>query len=195
MDANVILTSTLITAVLSTGISYLVGIQLKKRDYEYDYKKYILGKRKEAYDIIQKIIHGCLLKKTQHSQYSFCYFFLDVAHLKDFIQQIETVQTVWVSNEIYQIIKELLSICIKCNDMWREIEVAVATGYYDEPPEEYYEPFKKEAYQGIHDFGVKNHSEIDAVTTRLQKQYLTDLKSLDDIKKFKKMASYKTAIA
>lgn len=54
---SIILTSTLIATVLSTIANYVISVKVKRIDFENDYRKYILEKRKKAYDILENIIN------------------------------------------------------------------------------------------------------------------------------------------
>ncbi len=56
MDWNIIWTSSIIATTLSSGVNLFIWGYQKKHEFKYDYKKYILDKRKHAYNWIEEIL-------------------------------------------------------------------------------------------------------------------------------------------
>ena len=48
--------SILIPSILSAGISYVVSMYNRRLDFKFDYKKYIVDRRKHAYEEVEKAI-------------------------------------------------------------------------------------------------------------------------------------------
>ena len=175
-------TFTLITSVLSSSlISGLITILFWNRqkgvEFNWDYKKYILGKRQTAYDEVQKVINLCLLKKTYHGNYQVNSFFSSENHLKDFIQFTEIVKSGWVSKDVTNVLMNLREIATKgldhlLNYDWENIS-------------------EQERYEGrftpidvLERYGNENLAEINSLSEKLQKTYISDLKELGNIDKF-----------
>jgi hypothetical protein len=175
---------TIITSILSSGgfaalITVFFWNKQKKLEFKWDYKKYILKKRQDAYDEVQKVIHLCLLKKTYHGRYQVNTFFSSDKHLRDFIQYTEIVKSGWVSSEVIEILGKLKGIATEGIDF--SLNEDVYHGHDEDGREKYLS-----ISEVLEEYGHKKLKDIEKQNKLLQKAYLSDIKKLGDIDRFTK---------
>lgn len=166
---TVILGSSLIATIISSVFTYFFYRRQKNMDYEYDYRKYILEKRKEAYNNIENI----LAEITQHREYS------DNIRIHVFIREgtgdnpiyhfnIKVIDCLekryWLSDKIIIHIEKLNMILM---EMIRECN-RVEAGTIE-----------------MVDIGNANFNRISDLAETMKKTYFADICELDDIKNFK----------
>ena len=172
-----ILASLLSSSAASALIGFFFWNRQKSVEFKWDYKKYILKKRQDAYDEVQKIIHLCLLKKTFRGNYQVNAFFDSEASLKDFIQFTEIVKVGWVSKEVNDILHQMGVIAKSGLDYLLDYDWE-DTGRFED-----YEG-KIEPSDVLHEFGNSQLENITTLNNLLQQFYLDDIKELGNIDKF-----------
>jgi hypothetical protein len=172
-----------LSIVSSSAFAYLINVlfwnKQKGVEFKWDYRKYILDKRKVAYDEVQKVIHLCLMKKTVTGEHQYNSFFDNETALRDFIQYTEIVKSGWVSAEITTILTGLRNIAKGGLDHFLEYD------WDDYDQYEHYEG-KIEPENVLRGFGVEKLEQIERMNMLLQKAYISDIKNLGDIESFTK---------
>ncbi len=170
----------LLSLVTSAGAAAVINAifwnRQKKVEFKWTYKQYILNKRTAAYDSVQKVIHLCLLKRTDNSNFQIHAIFDNKEKLADFIQLIETIQTGWISEDIMEILEVLKGMALVGLDNLSEIENY--HGY-----EEGKEKFLSES-EVLEVAGSTTVEKIDELNEELQNAYMRDIKNLGDIDSF-----------
>jgi hypothetical protein len=167
MDYKILLTSTLIATIISSIVSAIVSIYLKSREYKYEYKKYILEKRKIAYEGIERIIFTLLRfqSKPDGSDPIHSFLLQDTDEkLKEFnINIVDNLkQSFWISDKS-------VALLLVLNDHITSIgKHHFQTG------------------ESLKLIGINEFKNINVLTENLSKQYFEDISQLDDIVNFKK---------
>ncbi|WP_141226064.1 hypothetical protein [Flavobacterium fluvii] len=79
-NINLILTSTLVAGIVSTFVSYIISIRLKKLDFKNEYYKEILKKRLTAYEYIEAqlgVLKTVVLDETDGKPYHLMFSYGD----------------------------------------------------------------------------------------------------------------------
>jgi hypothetical protein len=132
MNWTLAIIQAILIAGISALISYIISTRQKRLDFTYDYRKYILDKRKEAYSQIEKIIPLCKQKNQiiiTHSNFDFSSFI----EINDAIGAVKENFGFWISPRIdqmlYQIRKDFLSARLNDNVTSKE-EIAERMKYW-----------------------------------------------------------------
>ena len=161
MDWNIIWTSSIIATTLSSGVNLFIWGYQKKHEFKYDYKKYILDKRKHAYNWIEEILtYSSPLHKV--SGYIAHKPFQDVDSLKKLVELTSrnAASQMWLSNTLFIDLTSLNHLASEAADT----------------PEN----------PSIIKFGVDKFDIIRENLVGLRKEYYKDLMELDDMKKFRR---------
>jgi len=178
MNWQILLTSTLVATVISSTVSALVTIYLKSREYSYDYRKYILEKRKEVYTDIEKMLNILQTFATVQPSYpstgvKIPYFFISKSDhpVHEFNKQVNNIRVrgFWLSQNMNTEI-------IMLNRLITRLRVEI--------------PFEEDRDKRI-EIGDKYKDEIGAFGKKMASIYFEDIISLDDIKSFKRKVLYK----
>ena len=162
MDWNIIWTSSIIATTLSSGVNLFIWGYQKKHEFKYDYKKYILDKRKHAYNWIEEILtYSSPLHKV--SGYIVHTPFQDYQSLLEFISLTSknSASQMWLSNDL---LNNLTFLNHLASDAINSSTVNAA----------------------ISKFGNEKRDIIDEKLTLIKKNYFRDLMELDDIKKYQR---------
>ena len=177
MILETVITSVLTSSLISSLIGFIVYIRQKKVDFSYNYRSYILDKRKEIYNKVEGIISKLttkfqvhlLLEEHRGIERLQIHIFAGKGN-GDFLaifndEIIGCINgAIWLSDEMYLELNKLNTAVVKiihaANDnrrleMQRQIAVA------------------------------RNFDEIELITGNLVKIYFKDICNLDNIKKFK----------
>jgi hypothetical protein len=157
--------------IISAWIAYIVSNWQKKLDYVYDYRKYILGKRKQAYDNIELLIStlkkNVVLEDGQSLNYMF-YITIDKTHpVLEFNRAFANIleYDIWLSHSMYKACKGLSEIISKVIH-----EIASNN------------PTQKL----LKDVGLKYQNELVNFKTQMIEIFAYDISKLDDVDEFKK---------
>lgn len=164
----------LITLLLSAIISYLITRHQKQLEYSFDYRKYILEKRKTAYTNVERVINLLTSSTIETVTFTWIRSFAEGPDdLNPFyhynIKIIDCLENgYWLSDEILNQIKELHNIMIKMIE--------------DSTPEmgELTYPMTAEKFE----------PQIKGLVKPLTEIYFKDICELDNIKKFKRKKSF-----
>jgi len=172
MNWSIILQSAIISAV----VSVLGNIYLKKLEFKYNYRSFILTNRQQAYKEVEKVITELLIKtrftisKTDGTQEEIfeIEFLKDRELLNDFYAKIISLMkyNFWFSKNMYTQINKLYA----------------TVGFFYA---EYDKLVEMRKLSGIAMFTDRNN-ELDKCYNALSKQFLLDIKTLKNLDFLKK---------
>jgi hypothetical protein len=155
MNWNIIWTSAVIATLLSTIANFFIWRYQKRQEFKYDYKKYILEKRKKAYDLVEDLFnYETSFHTAKKEQY---YSFFDSHdNLVNFHDRLNSAYVVsfWLSNSLSGYLSQLF-------------DLLGPASFID-------------AVQ-LQRFGILNHDKVYQLFGAIKNQYFTDLISLDNI--------------
>jgi hypothetical protein len=171
MNWTLAIIQALVIAGISALISYIISSRQKKLDFSYDYRKYILEKRKAAYAQIEQLIPFYKARNldliTNHE------FDPETAKaIADATQNIRENFGFWISPSINDKLFELMTTFAKARVIKFQQNGAVSEDIF------------------------KMYSFISTVIMEVEECYFKDIICLDDVAAFKKtkMAHHKSAI-
>lgn len=114
-NLNLILTSTLIAGIVSSIVSFLISIQLKKVDFKHEYYKEILKKRLTSYQYIEAqlaLLKTVVLDEKDHKPYHIIFSYGEdklIEYQKNMVMAMgysfwideDTVQSIEKLNELF----------------------------------------------------------------------------------------------
>jgi hypothetical protein len=113
MDPSIQLALTIILpAIISIGVAWINNVRQKKLEFTYDYRKFILEKRKRAYDTIENIINEYHF--TFYDSYTTCGM---IVHNKSYQDKISGYvkllanmndTSIWYSINLIQVLNDLI---------------------------------------------------------------------------------------
>lgn len=166
--------------VLPIAISLLMPLLLswiqKRRDFNYDYRKYILEKRKEAYNIIENIIEEISLKRNFPDKPSIhdAFYKKGVNAFNDFNSKVAKGmdKVIWISdNMLYE---------LQCfNDLLGELHIKVASKAIRE------EDIDLRGNDIVKQIAEESFQRIENIRRNLATIYFKDITELDNFKKYK----------
>jgi hypothetical protein len=169
-------TRAVIQAIVITGISalisYLISSRQKQLDFTYDYRKFILNKRKEAYSEIEKLLptirakNIAILTTMRFTWESF-------VEVNDIIRDTSEVHGFWISKEMNGILDDITRLFVTAR-----VNSSGSVGWKDEN----FTKFVNDTYRKM---------------AEIEECYFKDIIRLDDIDAFKKekMAYHRKQIA
>jgi hypothetical protein len=157
MNWNIVLTSAVIATTLSSIAGFFFWSYQKKHEFKYDYRKYILDKRKTAYDLIEDLFIYDTSYHTLRGNEQYYYFFDSLENVLVFHEKLNKaiVKSFWLSNGLSESLSQLYNFISRT-------------------------PFMKE--NELQRFGIENHDEVFRIFNRIKSQYFQDLTTLDNIK-------------
>jgi hypothetical protein len=161
MNWNLILTSSIIATILSSLVNLLIWGYQKKHEFKYDYKKYILDKRKHTYNWIEEILtySSPIHKISDHIAHKPFQDYPSLMKLIDLTSK-NSASQMWLSNA-------LLNCLTSLNHLASE-----AANTPENP--------------SIIKFGIEKFDIIKDILIRMRIEYFKDLMELDDIKKYRR---------
>jgi len=171
-----ILISVLSSAVISAIVTGLITYKMKFIDFKFDYKKYTLKKRIEAYEKLRPVIvalnqiniitTGSYWGKKIHKIFNVTF---ESDPLRDYLELLHTTVefNVFYSDKFYQLLSRLNSI----------LENVIKDPRYNQNPT--LQPFKLE------ELAISHFDELAELRLEMLDQFFIDLTKLDDIKEFK----------
>jgi hypothetical protein len=163
--------ASIITAIISSLFNFYFNRRLKQIDFEFDYKKFILKKRQDAYTEVENLLRTLGKKiRSEKSLKQYHHIFKYTSNLEpvsDFIGHIINV----ISNQTFWLTPSLAE---KLTDLKIILE-AIKTEIKGTYPESNHE-----------ELGIKNFGIIENKRSEICRIYFSDIKELDNVKKFKK---------
>ena len=145
------------SSIVSSYLAHMIWNAQKRKEFQWDYKKYILDKRKEAYEWVEQIIaeSNALVNVPSYVVYK---PFRDVKTLYNFVDL--TAKNghlhMWISQEMFDQIMTLNHYAAKINnDLGKTDHI-------------------------VNRFAHDNFAAINDVTIKIKNQYFQDLKNLDN---------------
>jgi hypothetical protein len=92
MDYQAIAISVLLPAVVSVGVAIINNQRQKRVEFEYDYKRYVLQKRKQIYETVEDLI-------ASFNKYSFADLYL--GNIKGVIEELQPKFVFLAANDIW----------------------------------------------------------------------------------------------
>lgn len=166
MDWSLAILQTIIIAGVSSWITLIVARRQKNIDLEYDYKKYILEKRKEAYTAIEETINQ--LRSIDKS-----YQGKDVSESNRILRTImqSSKSLVWASPKLATELNGLRHFFV---------EVALfGLNEYQEGKE-----LSREEHKEFWDTFIKHHTKFEERISKIESTYFDDIIQLNDVNKF-----------
>lgn len=182
MNWELLATSILIPAIVSYIAARFTYRHQRSIDFNYDYKRYILDKRKSAYDAIDSLIANTRKYRfvvTEVQEFKVHEFFVmgkkKENKFSPYLDMIYDVadKSLWMSAEIEQPLLELL-------DLMTKLSREISDGNYD-----YVEQVRL-----AHD----NFKKIDDISIRISHAYFNDIVHMDDIEKFKQKKLFTASV-
>ncbi len=137
-EITLILTSSVIAAILSAFVSALVSIKLKQMDYKNEYYKIIINKRLESYQFLENqiaLLKGVALgndKKPYHMIFSY-----GIDDFGKFQQNLMMAMSysIWIEDSTIKVMEELndvfFSIGEKIENFTQDQIIEIGKDYYD----------------------------------------------------------------
>ncbi|MBI3137739.1 MAG: hypothetical protein HYZ15_04060 [Sphingobacteriales bacterium] len=169
MDSQIIITSAATAALIAGGFNWF----FREFDYRYDYKKYILKRRQEAYQEVERnlIILNRTVFSPLHPGQQVHEIFCADKHTNPLEHYLTNEMSKVLEGRIWLSHGMLLRL-VNLNKLLLNIS------YEDPTPS----PTPESLYQR----GFRYHQQISLHIMELQLQLFNDLKSLDKIRSFKK---------
>ena len=169
MDYSLLVTAVAVPILVSFATSFLVNQHQKKLDFVYDYRKYILNKRKEVYNQVEELLMGLSMETKVTATGEVIHDFAATNSsnpINDFKVKLANIicRGYWLSDECLRI---LTAIDLITTDMSLRFEI-------DNPPRNH-----------VIAVAVEHFPKLAPHVTNLIKCYYTDICELDDIRKFK----------
>jgi hypothetical protein len=164
------------TILLPAAVSFIVSIINNKRqkdlEFRYDYRKYILEKRKEVYNSVEKIINELMLISCEENGKE-THAIFDIKNENPFQlfnnKLIPIVnKAIWLSDDMFKKVEELNMLVLNM-----EFELP--------------RPFTNNDVEKI---ASKNFDRIKEIAESMATIFFEDICSLDDISKFKRKIYY-----
>jgi hypothetical protein len=172
MNWDIILSSAMTSTIVSGFIGLFFYEKQKKVDFQFDYKRYIIEKRKNAYQSVEEIINDTSKfwnVKTDVATYKVHHFMAKNTGKNNFdtfsdklYQVID--KSIWMTSKIETKLIELV-------DIINALANQTKTEHLD-----YYEQVRMAA---------DNFEKIDILSAQINKIYFNDIIQLDDIQRFK----------
>jgi hypothetical protein len=170
MDWNTILTSIVTSGIISGAIGIYATDRAKRKEFSYDYKKYILDRRKEAYLKAEELVSFGVYDRSENL--SDLSFDENNAHARflAFRKRLAEIHknSIWLSPRLIDSMSDLGELII-------EIISSVK-----KPDEEWTTALFKARAQEL----IKNERKIRDAEYLVRQAYFADVKELDDIEKF-----------
>ncbi|MBC6490713.1 hypothetical protein BC349_15125 [Flavihumibacter stibioxidans] len=172
MDWTLVIIQGIVIAGFTSWINYLVGRWQKKLDFHYDYKKYILEKRKDAYSSIEKAFNE--LRNIEKN-----YNVADISQSNKILRRVieSTQSSIWATPELLIKLKDLQM-------FFAELLVFNNMSSFEEGQEMTPTDIKR-----FWDTFRKKHSKYQEHLNGLETVFFSDLMNLNDIDKFIKVRS------
>lgn len=173
-NASIILTSSVFAAVISAGVSALLSIVLKNKDYRNDYYKKVIDKRIKAAESLENFLHIFTTVTTiAQEEVSICTFFIQSHHSykekfmsedDEFAKAVQDVssQILWLSKNSFNYFQEFASVVSSIR----------------------YEADKLQTGEEVLRFYISNHKLIARVKASLEKSLANDMIDLYDVENF-----------
>lgn len=163
---KVILTSSVIAAILSVIVSAFVSLKLKHLDYRNEYYKKILEKRLEAYKYVETqiaVLKGAVLDKDGRPYHQMFSYGEDDFHKFQGNLIVAMAYSMWINEETTNEMENL-----------NEIFFKISNKTNNSSPDEMVE------------FGKQNYNAISTARKKLEHNVRQDLLNLHDLKRFMK---------
>jgi len=149
---------------------------MKEEDYKYDYRKYILEKRKLAYDELEKLLIRLGRKKIRRTG--------DGPLHNIFVESTTTFDPVWD-------FMTMLTEVINKHRFWLSVEIFdllvdlnLFLGTYSKLPQ--FKGVEKIDAGQLEDVGTSNFEEIERRRKLISNQFFQDIRELDNVEKYKR---------
>ena len=163
-NIRLILTSTFVAGIVSTFVSYIISIQLKKLDFKNEYYKEILKKRLAAYQYIESqlaVLKAVVLDERDYKPYHMMFSYNDVEFF-DFQKNMLTAISfsLWIDDETTDNLEKL-------NELFYNLNLKTGGKSNSE----------------LVDLGKKHYQHISDLRFQLENSTKRGLYNLHDIKK------------
>jgi hypothetical protein len=168
MNWQLILTSALISGIVSSIIALYANARMKRIEFNFDFKKYVLKKRIEAYEKIEEFIADFFSDDFQKNLLT--WFSSEdqvtVQSIADYRKRVKNVQgsSMWLSGQILNSLHRIDAI------LWKNLS---QTTYLNNP-------------ENITDDADEKINSLFASQASLGKNYFTDITKLNDVEAFMK---------
>lgn len=169
MDTQIIITSAATAAFIAGGFNWF----FREIDYRYDYKKYILNRRQEAYQEVERnliILNRTVFSPLHPGQQVHQIFFAD-KHMNPLDH--------YLTNEMAKVLEGRIWLSHPMLLHLANLNKLLLTISYEDPTPS---PTPESLYQR----GLHYHQQVALLIMQLQLQLFNDLKSLDKVRSFKK---------
>jgi hypothetical protein len=173
MNWESIISGAVTAALISGGFAFRQYTHQKKLDFQYDYRKYVLEKRKQAYERIEALIKRLSEKMIVHSHPSMSFhkiftfqYNANTTPLQLFLQDLDTAtyESFWLSDKI---MVSMGTLTTKIADYLKEA----------------YQEHKTETTDLTY-FGMRKFNELEELRKEAYKIYFDDLMNLNQIDRF-----------
>lgn len=159
--------------LISSIISFFASRQLKQAEFNYDYRKYILEKRKTSYDAIEEILVGISAVEESDKKIHALFVIQSLDDpFRDFNNKIFSVITkdFWISNRMRVELLLLNEVVVKMM-----VQADRREAKNDDQEKDY-----------LIEVGTKFQTQIQSIAERMTKLFFEEIIELNNFKKFKK---------